>query len=578
MSKPAKPSVIRASLTLGTTKKAAPVDSRVLAITRPKVGEDDEILARAYDIQTRHEEDVYASIYNTPLVGGDLKIIEPTFNPRQLAKLPLQNNTLGPCIAAMVTNIDGFGYTLTYIGEEGGDEAEAAVNEKRRLASLTKQPNPEESLTDLRSKVRKDIESIGYGCIEIIRGGAGEVVAYFHVPAHTVRLTTQEAVGIMVDCWIERDGKLVQERIKRRFRRYVQILEGKSAENKIFFKEFGDERLIDPATGAVNEGMAFEDGATEMIFLGDYTPGQPYPVPRWLCQLSSVLGSWESELTNLQFFKDNGIPAMAVLVAGGLLSQKTMEDIKTAFTSKRGSASMNRVVVIEAQPHPDFAANTVEGSTPAPKMELKPLGGDRQQDALFGNYDKANQDKVRSSFRLPPIFLGRSDDYTRATAEASLDTAESQVFAPEREKFDTIMNSRILLDADGKPAVYWSFRSNPARIANTDTIVSALEALEASGAMTANEAIALSNELFGKQRKPIEEDWADAPFSIVLELIKSGKMKGSHFIASLVAEEEAADEKAKADAEAAAAALNQLPTGTKPAGKKPNLSVLPAAK
>ena len=581
-----KPSVIRASLSAGTTSLAqrastatrSALESRATTISRPLTSEGDEILKQAYDISSRHEEDAYASLYNTPLVDSQLTILEPIFNPRQLAKLPLQNNTLGPCIAAMVTNVDGFGFTLEYIGEEGQDESEEAMQEKKRLMSLAKQPNPEESLTDLRGKVRKDLESVGWAGIEVIRGGDGAVVAYYHVPAHTLRQTTQEQVGVPTDVWIERDGELRLETLKRRFRRYVQILEGKTAKDKIWFKEFGDERIIDPATGKADaEGVDFEGGATELIFLGDYTPGQPYPLPKWICQIPSILGSWESELTNLQFFKDNGIPAMAVLVAGGVLSQKTIDDIRAAFTAKRGQASMNRVVVIEAQPHPDYSNASIEGTAPAPKMELKPLAGERQQDALFGEYDKANQDKVRSAFRLPPIFLGRSDDYTRATAESSLDTAESQVFAPEREKFDTMMNLRILLDADGKPPKFWRFRSNPARISNLDTIVKALDGLEGSGAMTPNQAIMLANELFGKERKPIKEEWGDAPFSVVLELVKSGKIKGSHFIASLAAEEDA-QAKLEADAAAAAAeAAKNMPPGT-PRAKPTTQPTPPPAK
>lgn len=578
---PAKQTVIRAALSAGTTALAtkatsarAELNSRVTTISRPLVGEGDEILKRAYDLSAQHEEDAYSSLYNTPLVDSDLHIIEPIFNPRQLAKLTIQSNMLGPCIAAMVTNIDGFGHSFEYVGPEGTTEESAeAVAEKRRLVSLAKQPNPEESLIDLRSKLRRDIESVGWGCIEVVRGGDGAIVAYYHVPAHTVRQTTQERESVEVDVWIERDGEVRLETLKRRFRRYVQILEGKTANDKVWFKEFGDPRIIDPKTGHANKGTDFSGGATEMLFLGDYTPGQPYPLPRWVPQLASILGSWESELTNLQFFKDNGIPAMAVLIAGGVLSQKTIDDIRNAFTAKRGQASMNRVCVIEAQPHPDYTSASIEGNAPAPKMELKPLAGERQQDALFGDYDRANQGKVRMAFRLPPMFVGASDDYTRATAESSLDTAESQVFAPERGKFDTTMNLRILQDADGKPPAYWLFRSNPARISNMSVIVDALSGLEDSGAMTPNQAIALSNELFGKERQPIKEEWGDAPFSIVLELIKSGKLKGSHFIASLEAEEE---EQAKIEAEAAAAAAEAAKNMPQPQPPAPRAKPTPA--
>jgi hypothetical protein len=51
---------------------------------------------------------------------------------------------------------------------------------------------------------------------------------------------------------------------------------------------------------------------------------------------------------------------------------------------------------------------------------------------------------VRRSFRLPPIFIGAADDYNFASAVASYTVAEAQVFRPERDEFDEIINVKLM--------------------------------------------------------------------------------------------------------------------------------------
>ena len=56
------------------------------------------------------------------------------------------------------------------------------------------------------------------------------------------------------------------------------------------------------------------------------------------------------------------------------------------------------------------------------KLDIKPLVGSQHKDALFQEYSKNNQDKIRRSFRLPPILVGRADDYTRACYSEDTET------------------------------------------------------------------------------------------------------------------------------------------------------------
>jgi capsid portal protein len=113
------------------------------------------------------------------------------------------------------------------------------------------------------------------------------------------------------------------------------------------------------------------------------------------------------------------------------------------------------------------AAADNEGKIPPPKVELKPLINERQTDATFLEYDKSGMDKIRSAFRLPPLFLGRSED-TRTPPPNRYEVAESQVFGPERQRFDDMINRKVLATYQPK---YWAFRSNPPRLSDQDALI-----------------------------------------------------------------------------------------------------------
>lgn len=181
---------------------------------------------------------------------------------------------------------------------------------------------------------------------------------------------------------------------------------------------------------------------------------------------------------------------------------------------------MNRIMIVEATG--DLAAADNDGKIPPPRVEMKALQGERQADATWQAYDKAGMDKIRSAFRLPPLFIGRSEEMTYATARTAYDVAEGQVFAPERQKFDDMINLKILSAYNPK---FWSFRSNPPRLSDKSELVTALEAFDRLGALTPNVAIGLANEMFDLDIDKIEETWGDYPMAIVTQLTTAGKYK-----------------------------------------------------
>lgn len=450
---------------------------------------------------------------------SEIPIIKPPINPVVLAKIVTDSAFLEPNIECMVQNIHGFGYHLEFNGDpsdEGRDEQSIPEAQKERLVieQLLDQCNIVESFVDVSKKVGRDKETFGNGFMEISRDNKNRVFFMSHLPSVTMRITAADKTPTTVTATIERDGKSYNVKIQRYFRRYVQIASDNTT--KIYFKEFGDTRVIDPKTGLENTALSADEGANEVIHFGRYNPTSVYGIPRWYCQMPSITGARESELVNLDFFENNAIPALAILVSGGHLTSDTIDMINYHFNELKGRSSANKVVIMEARGAPEDAGDS--GSVPVPKVELQPLQQERQSDATFLNYQQRCQDQIRSSFRIAPVLVGHGETYTFASAMAALEVCESQVFSTERNAFDTIVNNTILKSWGVK---YWTFKSNSATISSSEDVINAIEAFNAAGAITPNTAIQLLNSKMNTDIPLIKNYWGDIPFAMMNSILRA---------------------------------------------------------
>src|SRR5206468_128239 len=102
-------------------------------------------------------------------VAGEMAVVQPPYNLYALQNLPHENSMLRQCIEAMVTNVEGHGWRLEYIGEEGQEESPEAVAEKAKLNGFLQQPNPDMSFDETRARIRRDLETTGNGFFEAMR-------------------------------------------------------------------------------------------------------------------------------------------------------------------------------------------------------------------------------------------------------------------------------------------------------------------------------------------------------------------------------------------------------------------------
>ena len=207
------------------------------------------------------------------------------------------------------------------------------------------------------------------------------------------------------------------------------------------------------------------------------------------------------------------------MLVSGRLEDKAIERIQDFINDEmRGRKSFNKILVIEAEP---FSTGLPNSPAPKVNIQFQPLSDAQQKDSLFDNYDKTNREKIRSSFRLPPIFVGLTSDYTRATARESREVAEEQVFAPEREDHDFVIN-RLLFPAMG--IKYWRYKSLAPKVKDISTMSGALEVFSRCG-LTLREA---REEITRLLEHPLSEidtnsDWLDLPLQIYQSKLQHGE-------------------------------------------------------
>jgi PBSX family phage portal protein len=471
-------------------------------------------------------QDPFDGFYTTH--DGDFSVIAPPLPFEQLVAVGRGNSALNQCIDAYVVNIESYGYQLEYIGPDGKEKNVASQSQKQIAISFLDHPNGERTLREVREETRKDLEYIGNRFFEISRDLSGRIAWFDSLPGTTMRRTRKDKDATSYRMAMRGpDGKLTEKEWKKNFCRFVQI---SNTGKRVFFKEFGDPRPVDPTTGLVNSKLAIEDQATEVYHHALYAVGSTYGQPRWLGALPSMLGLRESELVNLNFFRENAIPAMAVLISGGALTDESFEKVTTLFNKGRGKEAMNKVLILEAAA--DDSVGNADQAPPVPRIDMKPMNDARQSDGLFQEYGTEARKKIQSAMRLPAIYTGQSEDYTKATAQAGQRIAETQVFFPERSFFDEFINHRVLPTLG---VSLWRFKTMGPSVYDPDSLGTLLDRFGRHGAMTPNILIKIANQVLDVQIPNITDKWGDIPFNYTLAMVAAGsQIEGFEDVFSLI--------------------------------------------
>lgn len=409
-------------------------------------------------------EDEFTDLYWSQSSSQNV-ILTPPYEPKRLHRLSSQNNVLNQCIEAMEVNIDGTGYD--FVPAEGLDASAINEAEKKLVTSFFNEPIPGKTFLQIRRRLRRDMESTGYGFLEVLRNVKGDVVGFRNIDSHAIRFVKLDA-PVMVAKTITRGGTDIEIKMLDRERRFVQNVQS-SSYGLHYYREFGTTRHCSRITGEWESETNVIDQnnrATELIVF-NVNPDvmSPYGIPRWINQLPSVLGSRKAEEDNLEFLDSGGMPPAIIFVQGGVLAGTAADQLNHYLTGQL--KNRNRAVVVEVQ----SSSGTLD-ATGSVQVKVERFGSERANDALYQSFDKNAEEHVRIGFRLPPLFIGRSNDYSFATAVVSYMVAEAQVFQPEREEFDSIINKTLLKALGIKTVV---LKSRPVSLKTIENKIQALQ-------------------------------------------------------------------------------------------------------
>lgn len=451
--------------------------------------------------------------------------IEPPLELMVLTMMEENNSELRQCIDAMVTNIEGFGGRLVLpdsMNPEDKEKNKAAIEaERKEIRKFLLNFDPDDDLTSLRTKSRRDMELTGQHYWELIptKADPNKIAGMKLIESHTVRITKSDETSTKFDK-IEIDpetGEEFKQSFFKRFRRFLQIRNGK----KVYFKEWGDPRIVDRRDGKAYKDKAAAEAAgvkpeqyAHILYQNRiWSARTPYGLPRYVGNLFSIFGSRASEEINYNTFLNNNVPAMAIMVSGNaMLTEGTIKRIEE-FTQNvlKRSNNYSKFLLLEAEP----AAEGLQNSGTA-KIEIEKLKSEQTDDQLFQKYDANNQDKIRRAFRLPPIYVGKSADYNRGTAETSQKLAEEQVFAPERNAMDRHIN-KLLIWMGFK---WWRYKSFSPNLTNNEDLIKMIANIEKTGAMTPNLGREIVGDILNKELPLYDKESAgfdpDIPFSLTM--------------------------------------------------------------
>ncbi|AFZ90314.1 hypothetical protein GE573_03230 [Bacillus velezensis] len=444
-------------------------------------------------------EDQFADLY-----GED--IISPPYNLIELKTIAEYSTILQQCIDAYRVNITGFGFDVEYTFDVNSPDcspSKKARAEKNwmKLESFYKCLHFDESAETILGYAIEDREKTGNGFLEVLRDGAGKPAGIEYLDVKHMRVCgVTDPVEVTFS--YEENGASKTIKRQKRFRKYVQMLNGR----KVFFKEYGDPRMMDMRTGEYVKTLSEEYRANEAIHLkiGSGT----YGIPRWVGNIVNLYGARKAEELNFMYFKQGRHVPAAITVENGMLSEASYKELQDYMNDLEGVENAHKFLLIEAEgiaKEKDLHGG--EDITPV-SVEIKSLAEILQDDALFLEYDDKSRNKLRSAFRLPPLYTGEAQEYNKATADTARKITEEQVFQPERKTLINKLNTLFLPEL-GLHDVQLTLKGPDFR--DPLEIAKVLTPFISAGAVSPNDLRDLAGRVLGKTLEEWPEEYYSRP-------------------------------------------------------------------
>ena len=425
--------------------------------------------------------------------------ISPPSDLRGLRNLVKHSTILPQCIRAYKNNIAGFGIGIRYI--EDAEETSEMAAEFSRAQEIIELLNIEQDTKEVFEDIIEARETYGIAYLEVIRNVAGEEVKIEFVKETPTILKTRPLDPYISTVYYHHGQ---QTERKKRYCKYRQDIGGKT----VFFKEFGDPRIMDRRDGEYlkeGESLDLEYQANEIMEFAIGT--EPYGEVRWIGQILGVDGSRRAETLNNNYFTNGRHTPLMIMIEGGTLTDESFEKLQQYINDIKGEAGQHAFLLLETEASD---GRTDFDQQEKPKITVKDLASVLQKDELFQGYLDNNRRKVQSAFQLPDLYVAYTTDFNRATAQTAQEVTEEQVFQPERRSLAWAINNRLLNGYQFQHVEAYFLEPD---ITNPDDLYKLLTVANNAGGVTPNFAKRIIYEAFGEQAEDYPEEWGDTPLS-----------------------------------------------------------------
>jgi PBSX family phage portal protein len=337
-------------------------------------------------------------------------VVVPTYNQDYLAHLYEINSSHYSAVHAKVANVVGLGYefvetpqVIAKMDEIPDDNIEQIQRFRRKIAKMKQQlmktidlTNYDDTLLEVLKKVYLDLEVTGNGYIEIGRTNTGTIGYVGHIPSTTMRVRRS------------RDG-------------FVQIVNYRT----MFFRNFGDNKTIDPITG--------DPQPNEVIHIKKYTPtNYYYGIPDVIPAANAIAGDQFASQFNIDYFENKAVPRYIITVKGAKLNPDSERKLLEFFqTGLKGSNHRTLYIPLPAD----------EGNAKVEfKMEPVEAG---VQDSSFHKYREDNKIEILMAHRVPLTKVSILPGVSLANARDADKTFREQVTRPQQDELESKINKVI---------------------------------------------------------------------------------------------------------------------------------------
>ena len=276
-----------------------------------------------------------------PFSGFDQRVLQdPPLSLEQLVFLAETHPVHSSALEQKTADIIGQGWEW----KETEDAGESSIEERDAIAEWFENLAPLDSdMREMLTAVWLDVETVGWGLIEIVRDPQGNVRRLHHVPGHTVRAA--------------RDGF-----------RLCQIRNNQ----KVWFRRWGSPQkndkdvMVDAKTGAVTTVKKPTDPANDLLVIKRPSRRSSwYGIPGYVSAIGWITLALAARDDNLLFFHNRREPRWAIVLNNLQDDSAIEEEIRRAFTVDLKQPHRNVIIPISGGGKIDFtkmSENRQEGS------------------------------------------------------------------------------------------------------------------------------------------------------------------------------------------------------------------------